>query len=140
MSALVVGAGLVGAGLLNRAYPQRSDERSDAERTNPKMIHVDETYSGRTVVLAVGEILQITLAENRTTGFQWNVKSDSEPACMLILDEPQGAAGPPGKAGTHRWQYRGVRSGTGEIKLEYRRPWEKDTPPGKTFGLRVRVP
>jgi inhibitor of cysteine peptidase len=124
------------ASLLNPAYPQQPNP----ERTKPKMMHLDETYSGRAVVLAVDGVLQITLAENRTTGFQWSVKSDSEPACMLILDESQGAAGPPGKAGTHRWQFRGVRSGTGEIELEYRRPWEKDATPSKTFRLRVRVP
>jgi inhibitor of cysteine peptidase len=103
------------------------------------MIRINESYSGQEVGLAAGEVLEITLVENRTTGFQWALKTKPESSCMLIIDESVGTAGPPGKGGSHRWCFRAVRPGTGAIELEYRRPWEKSTQPGKTFKLSVKV-
>jgi inhibitor of cysteine peptidase len=103
------------------------------------MIQVDESFRGREVSLAVGEDLVITLAENRTTGFQWDLTTKPEPSLTLIMDEFQGTAGPPGKGGSHRWHLRAVRQGTGVIELKFRRPWEKDTQPARIFKLSVRV-
>jgi len=106
---------------------------------HPKMIQVDRSYDGREVTIAVGEIVEISLAENPTTGFRWDLEVKPEPACTLVRSTFEPATGPPGKGGTHRWQFRAVRSGTGEIVLEYRRPWERNTPPGQTFKLSLRV-
>jgi inhibitor of cysteine peptidase len=106
---------------------------------NPKMMQVDRSYNEREVTLAIGEGMEISLAENRTTGFHWELRVKPEPACSLVKSWFEPATGPPGKGGTHRWQFQAVRSGTGEIKLEYRRPWEQETPPGQTFKLSVRV-
>jgi inhibitor of cysteine peptidase len=106
---------------------------------HPKMIRVDRSYNGREVTLAVGEVVEISLAENPTTGFRWDLEVKPEPACTLVNSTFEPATGPPGKGGTHRWQFRAARSGTGEILLEYRRPWERNTPPGQTFKLSLRV-
>jgi inhibitor of cysteine peptidase len=106
---------------------------------NPKMIQVDRSYNEREVTLAIGEVVEISLAENRTTGFHWELRTKPEPACSLVKSWFEPGTGPPGKGGTHRWQFQAVRSGTGEIKLEYRRPWEQETPPGQTFKLSVHV-
>jgi len=106
---------------------------------HPKMIQVDRSYNERAVTLAVGERVEVSLAENRTTGFRWDLKVKPEPVCTLVESAFEPAPGPPGKGGTHRWQFQAVRAGTGEIELEYRRPWEHDTPPGQTFKLSVRV-
>ncbi|HMD99549.1 MAG TPA: protease inhibitor I42 family protein [Terriglobia bacterium] len=103
------------------------------------MIHINADSNGREVSAAVGETLEISLAENRTTGFRWELKSKAETACILVKDAAEPAKGPPGKGGTHRWQFQAVRPGTGEIELEYRRPWERDAPPQRTFQITVRV-
>lgn len=105
----------------------------------PKMIQVDRSHNEREVTLAIGEVVEISLAENRTTGFRWELRVKPEPPCALIKSWFEPATGPPGKGGTHRWQFQAVSSGTGEIKLEYRRPWEQGKPPGQTFKLSVRV-
>jgi inhibitor of cysteine peptidase len=123
-----IGCLLVGFGFWCPAYARQ-----------PKMIQVDRSYNGRQVTLAVGEVVEISLAENPTTGFRWDLKVKPEPACTLLKSTFEPATGPPGKGGTHRWQFQAVRSGSGEIVLVYRRPWEQNTPPGQTFRLSVRV-
>jgi inhibitor of cysteine peptidase len=103
------------------------------------MVQVDSSYNGRDVTLAIGEVVELSLAENPTTGFGWQFGVKPEPACSLVKSWFEAPNGPPGKGGIHRWQFQAVRSGTGEIKLEYRRSWEKDTPPAQTFQLSVHV-
>lgn len=123
-----IGCLLIGFGLWCPVYAR-----------HPKMMQVDRSYNGRQVTLAVGEVVEISLAENPTTGFRWDLKVKPEPACAFVKSTFEPATGPPGKGGTHRWQFQAVRSGTGEIELEYRRPWEHNTPPAQTFKLSVRV-
>ena len=106
---------------------------------HPKMIQVDRSDNGREVTIAVGEIVEISLAENPTTGFRWDLEVKPDPACTLVRSAFEPATGPPGKGGTRRWRFRAVRSGTGEVVLEYRRPWERDAPPRRTFKLSLRV-
>ena len=103
------------------------------------MVQVDRSYNEREITLAIGEVVAISLAENRTTGFGWELRVNPEPACLLVKSWFEPAKGAPGKGGTHRWQFQAVRPGTGEIKLEYRRHWEQETPPGQTFKLTVHV-
>jgi inhibitor of cysteine peptidase len=103
------------------------------------MIQIDRSYNDREVTLTIGEVVEISLAENPTTGFRWELRVKPEPSCSLIKDWSESATGPPGKGGTHRWQFQAVRPGTGEIKLEYRRPWEQEAAPRHSFNLRVRV-
>ena len=106
---------------------------------NPKMIEVDRTYDRREVTLEVGEVLELSLAENPTTGFRWGFAVKPEPACTIVKSIFEPAVGSPGKGGTHRWQFQAVRHGNGQIELEYRRPWEKATPASQTFKLTIRV-
>jgi inhibitor of cysteine peptidase len=108
-------------------------------RGRRKMLHVDQSYNAREVTLAVGQVLELALSENRTTGFRWDLKTKAEPACELVESTFSPPEGHPGNGGTHRWQFRAVQSGSGEIELEYRRPWEKDAAPAKVFKLGVRV-
>jgi inhibitor of cysteine peptidase len=104
-----------------------------------KMMHVDQSYNGREVTLAVGQVLELALSENRTTGFRWDLKTKAEPACELVESTFNPPVGHRGNGGIHRWQFRAVQSGGGEIELEYRRPWEKDAAPARVYKLGVRV-
>jgi len=106
---------------------------------HPKVIRVDRSYNARELTLAVGEVVEISLAENPTTGFRWDLEVKPEPACTLANSTFEPATGPPGKGGTHRWQFRAVHPGTGEIVLAYRRPWERIASPAQTFKLSLRV-
>jgi predicted secreted protein len=37
------------------------------------------------------------------------------------------------------FRFRAVRSGTDTLKLVYRRPWEKEQSPARTFLVHIRV-
>ena len=105
-----------------------------------KMVQVDQSYNGHEVTLAVGQVMELSLHENPTTGFRWDLKTKAEPECELVastFDPPPGER--PGNGGIRRWQFRAVHPGSGEIELEYRRPWEKDAAPAKVYKLDVRV-
>ena len=106
---------------------------------NGKMINVDEHSSGGEVSLAAGDTLQISLTENPTTGFRWHLQSEAQPTIKLVKSSFEPGTSATGRGGIHRWQFQAVRAGTGKIKLEYRRPWEQDSPPGRTFILSVHV-
>ena len=103
------------------------------------MHQIAQDDNGREVTLAVGEAVELSLPENRTTGFHWELKAKGGPVCELVEDEFEPATGPPGKGGVHRWQFRAVRAGSGEIELQYRRHWEENAAPARTYQVSVRV-
>jgi len=105
----------------------------------PKIMHVGQSENGQEVTLALGQVLELALSENPTTGFRWDLKSKAGPACELAEDSFAPPGGPPGNGGIHRWRFRAVHPGNGEIELEYRRPWRKDAAPAKVYKLSVRV-
>src|SRR5439155_6852535 len=60
---------------------------------NVNSVAVDESASGSEVVLAVGQTLQVRLPENRVTGYRWMLEEAGAPACALVGDTFQAAAG-----------------------------------------------
>jgi inhibitor of cysteine peptidase len=103
------------------------------------MLQIAQDENGREVTLAVGEVVELSLPENRTTGFHWELKAKGGPVCELVKDEFEPSVGPTGSGGIHRWQFKAVRAGSGEIELHYRRPWEQNAAPARTYQVSVRV-
>jgi len=106
----------------------------------PKMLHADEQSNGRTLKLAAGELLEIVLGENPTTGYRWRFAETGAPTCTLVSDayEPSGE-GVPGQGGVHRWKIQAAEAGTCRIELVYQRPWDQNAHPRRTFRLQVEV-
>jgi inhibitor of cysteine peptidase len=103
------------------------------------MIQVDKSANNTQTVLAAGQTLEISLPENPTTGFRWELKAAGEPVCAARGDTFDAPAAGIGKSGTRRWRFEAVGKGTGNIELIYRRAWEQDKPPAETFRLTVRA-
>ena len=102
------------------------------------MLLIDETFFAQSVELPIGQVLELRLKENPTTGFRWIFAEDGEPCCALVSDAfERGTA--PGAAGEHRWQMRAVHLGTCELRLFYRRPFDADASPARSFVLHVKV-
>jgi hypothetical protein len=61
------------------------------------MIVVDQTQAGQTIDLPIGQVIELRLAENPTTGYRWVFVLDGAPACLVISDRYQRPNGPPGR-------------------------------------------
>ncbi len=102
------------------------------------LLCLDQSFDGREVVMRPRQMLELSLGENPTTGFRWELNEAGAPACTLRDSSFDAPAGGLGKGGTRRWRFEAIQVGVGQIALVYRRAWE-DKPPARTFRLTVRV-
>ena len=102
-------------------------------------LELDESSNGESVELRPGQLAELTLPENPTTGFRWQMEAAGEPDCSLVEDLFEPSPGPPGAAGVHRWRFQAVRAGIGRIELASRRPWQSSGPGAQRFSLEIRV-
>lgn len=106
---------------------------------SPMMI--TDKDAGKPVTLAVGQELTVTLESNATTGFAWEV-AGLNAAVLEQVGEPEYKApqsGLVGAGGVQIFRFKAKAAGQVELKLNYRRAWEKDVPPAKTFTVTVVV-
>lgn len=102
---------------------------------------VDAHADGETR-LQRGQLLAIELDSNASTGYAWEIVEDGSPvlesAPVPAIAAPA-VAPMPGAGGTSRWRFRAAQSGTANLRLVYRRSWEKDVEPVRTASYRVVV-
>ena len=95
---------------------------------------------GQTVSIKKGEALRLSLPENPSTGYSWNLTLSN--GLYLVGDEYSSddtSGRLVGAGGTHSWDIRATGIGPQQILGVYRRPWESTTAPEKTFALTVQV-
>jgi len=102
-----------------------------------RLTHAD---SGSTITLHPGDTLEIVLQGNPTTGYTWEVKPGSE-ALLKQKGEPEFT--PDSKAlgseGRMTFRFDVVAVGKGSLVLLYRRAFEPEARPLRTFGIRIVV-
>ncbi|MDP2299261.1 MAG: protease inhibitor I42 family protein [Coriobacteriia bacterium] len=94
---------------------------------------------GESVRVGVGQVLEVALPSNPTTGYSWQVvevpgflTQAGEPAF-----EPREGDDVVGAGGTEILRFEVTGAGSGVLLLEYRRPWEADVPADETFILDI---
>jgi inhibitor of cysteine peptidase len=99
-----------------------------------------EADSGHQVALRTGQELILTLKSNPSTGYRW-MRTDTETAVLVTLGKPAYQPGGRllGASGTELWKFRAKRNGVLTLKLEYQRPWEKNTQSAGTMILHVTI-
>ena len=102
-------------------------------------MRLEAEANGKTVHVAVGGVLEIHLDENPTTGYSWEIAALDE-EILADAGRVYFAARPAltGSGGEVQWLFRALKPGTTALRLEYRRPWEKDKP-AQTFEITVAV-
>jgi predicted secreted protein len=98
-----------------------------------------ESSNGLQAEVVASEEFEIALPETRTAGYRWTTVHKGEPACQLLEESSQPNTTGVGGSSIHRWRFRAVSSGTGEIEFHYARSWERSPGPAKIFTLKVRV-
>ncbi len=105
-----------------------------------KPVKITGQDAGATVGLRVGELLEVTLAGNPTTGYMWDVASVDpnilRPVEQLEFQADSKAIGSPGKL---TLRFEAARPGKTSLKLIYHRPWEKNTEPIDTFEVTIVI-
>lgn len=94
--------------------------------------------------LTVGNSSSVILDGNPTTGFVWqivSVSSDAVKAETAVMATPMKKGEPPvcGAPAPTQVTFTGVKPGKSTVVLEYKRPWETDTPAWKTMTFTVNV-
>ena len=103
-------------------------------------VRLEQADSGSTIAVHPGDTLEIVLPGNPTTGYTWEVKPGSE-ALLKQKDEPTFA--PDSKAlgseGRMTFRFDVAAVGKGSLVLLYRRTFEPQVKPLRSFGIRVVV-
>ncbi|MHC1782055.1 MAG: protease inhibitor I42 family protein [Anaerolineaceae bacterium] len=89
-----------------------------------------------------GDILEITLEANPSTGYIWEVDPLDEK--ILQLDgEPETRSGANanlvGAPVTQTFRFKAVAPGQATLTISYRRPWEKGIEPEKTYTAQITI-
>lgn len=97
--------------------------------------------NGTDVDLAPNTPLTITLPSNPATGYAWTIAGDPSPLKLQKASFRKGKtkAGALGGSGTSVFQLNASSAGMATLTLVYRRSWEYNLPPMKTFSVRVNV-
>jgi len=106
-------------------------------------ITLGDDANGKTVAAQPNQTLLVKLRGNPTTGYQWSL-AKLEGDAIEAVGKPDyvGDKSPReivGTGGTYHFTFRAVKPGKATLTLAYARPWEKDTPPIKSFTLTVEV-
>lgn len=109
----------------------------------PAPLQIGADADGKTIeVKGVSRVL-VLLPGNMTTGYSWAI-ARVEGAAVQAAGEVQYTAKPHqpgmvGGGGTFEASFRVVEKGKATVTMEYRRPWEKDTPAEKKFTVTLDV-
>ncbi|MBP7830189.1 MAG: protease inhibitor I42 family protein [Kiritimatiellae bacterium] len=122
-------------------------ETPDAEETpapGPATVSVTFAENGgeQSVRLAPGQVVEIALPGNPTTGYGWTLeKFDAQDILARPMEEDFQAAAPQrlGAGGVFRFRFTAARAGSTTIRFLYRRAWEKDVAPLYIADLSVTV-
>jgi inhibitor of cysteine peptidase len=109
----------------------------------PETVKIGEADNGKTIFIAKGTILELSLDTNPSTGYGWQFVQEPDPDILRLEDHYLTFKDPteppkPGDPEIEYWIYRAVGEGWTTISLEYLRPWET-VPPIKTFRVTIVV-
>lgn len=103
-----------------------------------RQLHEQDT--GQTVELRAGDRLEVVLAGNPTTGYRWE-QTGGDAAILQPEGEPSFTADSTlvGAGGTFGFSFAAAAAGQTTLTLVYRRSFEPDVPPLRTFEAPIVV-
>jgi inhibitor of cysteine peptidase len=100
-------------------------------KSTSKVVKVTKKANGKTVHLKSGNLLQVTLAENPSTGYGWSLATKPKSSILGLRANhfkqgPQDPNGPSvGVPGTRIFKWRALRAGTTKLKIGNYPPGQK---------------
>lgn len=109
--------------------------------TTPENVYIaDEADNGQSVTMSAGDMLQVMLAENQSTGYLWSIVTNDE-TVLAMSEEPAYVveSDADGAGGTKTFMFRAVAPGTSVLRMVNAMPQETAVEPAETFELTVQV-
>ena len=100
---------------------------------------INENNSGETLTLYPGDILELTLESNPTTGYSWQGDLDIAGVLNVIEHGFRSKGVLPGAPGEEYWFLKAAGPGSGSLSLEYKRSWEEGKDPVNRFAAVISV-
>ena len=101
------------------------------------MLKINNADNGGKAELRVGELVEVQLSENPTTGYRWQLHLPVGPVLELKDDSFVGLQGAYGAGGLRSWRFRAVQEGAVLLEIENKRSWEPG--PVETFTIEVKA-
>ena len=136
--------GFVCAAALAACATEEPDQaKNEGAASATTQVDVVQVQSGETM-LRLGQVLAIELDSNASTGYGWEIVEDGspqlEPAPVPASALPQETTPPMlGASGKSHWRFKAVQAGDTQLRLVYRRAWEKEVAPARIAEYKVRV-
>jgi len=105
----------------------------------PRGLILEQPDSGSDIFLVQGDLIQVRLPANPSTGYSWAIAGNA-PSVLRPIGEPKydpPDKGKPGAGGTQTLEFRVVGGGGAFLDLVYKRPSEKDAAPARRWGVFV---
>ena len=100
---------------------------------------VTESDNEKKISLHLGDTVNIVLEGNPTTGFTWEVTSSNTSILKEVKTTYKSASTLIGAGGLFLFTFQAVAEGNADLQCIYRRPWETDSPPAKTFSVTLCI-
>jgi len=132
--------GLSASAALSKPSPQ-GPEPPTPTPPPPTEVRLSAKDEGRQIELSGDQLLVITLEANPSTGYRWEVEEVDEKVLRQVGEiEFQPESDLLGAPGKQILRFQVVGPGQTDLKLIYRRPWEKEVEPAREFSLQVIAP
>jgi inhibitor of cysteine peptidase len=96
------------------------------------------TPPGSTIETAGGKTFQIAIESNPTTGYSWSASFDKASLELVKITFREGSSGLVGAPSTQVFEFKGLKKGSFEVKLDYLRPWEGQSIKQATYTVVVK--
>ena len=123
--------------------PAADAKTAEAKTAASKDVRLNDGDNGKTVQVAVGGTVTLTLEANPTTGFSWARAEDVDKNILKLEKNdykqnanPQGMVGVGGRTTI---VYRALKPGKAKIGLTYMQPWEPDSKFNTNYTVTVEV-
>jgi inhibitor of cysteine peptidase len=98
-----------------------------------------EANNGKTICLEVSDTVSLNLDGNPTTGYMWEISSIDRDFLQVVEQSYNSSSDLIGAGGMFTFTFRAAAKGSTNLCLVYARPWEKTSPPAKTFEVTVVI-
>lgn len=102
-------------------------------------VHLSKDDDGKTVSVAAGDEVVVTLDENPTTGYVWAIDKIDDQVLALNSSDYTSDAPVPGSGGTRTLTFTTKQAGTSPLDLKDWRSWEGDKSIIGRFSVTIKV-